>query len=144
MGDYEFYMVEKRPPVAWVYLNRPEKKNAMNAPAWKETVPIFEDLDGDDDIRVVVVAGKGTCFSVGIDLMGMAAELPELMEKDQKGGVKRSFLKKLHSLQNAISCVEWCRKPVIAAIHGYCVGAGLDLATACEIRVCSADALFSL
>ena len=144
MSEYEFYLVEKKPPVAWVYLNRPEKKNAMNPPAWKETIPIFEDLDRDDDIRVVVVAGKGACFSAGIDLVGMASELPELMEKNQKGGVKRRFVKTLHSLQDAISCVEWCRKPVIAAIHGYCVGAGLDLATACDIRICSSDALFSL
>jgi enoyl-CoA hydratase len=144
MNTYQFYLVEKNPPIAWVYLNRPEKKNAMNPPAWKETIPIFEDLDRDDDIRVVIVAGKGTCFSAGIDLLGMASELPELLEKDQKGGVKRSFIKKLHLLQDAISCVEWCRKPVIAAIHGYCVGAGLDLTTACDIRLCSSDALFSL
>jgi enoyl-CoA hydratase len=144
MGEYEFYLVEKKPPVAWVFLNRPEKKNAMNPPAWKEAVPIFEDLDRDDDIRAVVVTGKGSCFSAGIDLLAMAGHLPELMEKEQKGGLKRRFIKKLYSLQDTISCIEWCRKPVIAAIHGHCVGAGLDVATACDIRLCSEDALFSL
>ena len=144
MGEYEFYLVEKKPPVAWVYLNRPEKKNAMNPPAWKETLPIFEDLDRDGDIRVVVVAGKGDCFSAGIDLMGMAAELPEIGDKGQRGGVKWRLLKKIKALQDGISCIEWCRKPVIAAVHGHCVGAGLDMATACDIRVCSADAVFCL
>ena len=144
MTAYEFYHVEKKPPVAWVYLNRPEKKNAMNPPAWKESIPIFEDIDRDKDIRVAVIAGRGPCFSAGIDLMGMAAELSELMEPEQKGGVKWSLLKKIGPLQDAISCIEWCRKPVIAAIHGHCIGAGLDMATACDIRICTADAVFCL
>lgn len=144
MAEYSFYRVDKQPPLAWVYLNRPEKKNAMNPPAWRETLPIFEDLDRDGDIRAVVLAGAGACFSAGIDLMEMAAELSEIGEKEQKGGVKWRLLKKIKALQDGMSCVEWCRKPVIAAIHGHCIGAGLDLATACDIRLCSADALFCL
>ncbi len=144
MGEYEFYEVVKKPPVAWVYLNRPDKKNAMNAPAWKESIPIFEDLDADREIRVVIISGKGPCFSAGIDLMGMTAELSELMEANQKGGVKWRLLKKIGPLQDAISCIERCRKPVIAAIHNYCIGAGLDMATACDIRLCTSDARFSL
>lgn len=144
MSQYEFYQVEKKPPIAWVYLNRPEKKNAMNPPAWKETIPIFADLDADKDIRAVIISGKGPCFSAGIDLMAMAQELPELMEKEQKGGIKWRLLKKIYALQDTISCIEWCRKPVIAAIHGHCIGAGLDMATACDIRVCTTDAVFSL
>ncbi|MDY6824744.1 MAG: crotonase/enoyl-CoA hydratase family protein [Thermodesulfobacteriota bacterium] len=144
MSDYEFYQVEKAPPVAWVYLNRPEKKNAMHMPAWKESIPIFEDLDKDGDIRAIVVAGRGEAFSSGIDLMGMAAEMPELADPNQKGGVKQRLIKKILKLQDTMSCIEWCSKPVIAAIHGYCIGAGLDMATACDIRLCSEDAVFSL
>jgi enoyl-CoA hydratase len=144
MPAYEFYLVEKEPPLAWVYLNRPEKKNAMNPPAWAETIPIFEDIDADDDIRAVIIAGKGAAFSAGIDLVGMGAELPEITDPHQKGGVKQKLIKKIRRLQDAISCIEWCRKPVIAAIHGYCIGAGLDMATACDIRLCSEDAVFSL
>lgn len=144
MSDYKFYFVEKKPPIAWVYLNRPEKKNAMNPPAWKESIPIFEDLDKDKDIRVVIISGKGPCFTAGIDLIEMAAELSELMDPNQKGGVKWRLIKKIYPLQDTMSCIEWCRKPVIAAIHGYCIGAGLDMATACDIRLCSADAQFCL
>jgi enoyl-CoA hydratase len=144
VSQYEFYQVEKSPPAAWVYLNRPQKKNAMNPPAWKETLPIFEDLDRDGDIRVVVIAGRGSCFSAGIDLLEMATELSEIGDKGQRGGVKWRLLKKIKALQDGISCIEWCRKPVIAAVHGHCVGAGLDMATACDIRVCSADARFCL
>lgn len=144
MSTYQFYIVEKKPPVAWVYLNRPEKKNAMNPPAWREIIPIFEDLDQDPDIRAVIIAGKGNCFTAGIDLMEMVGELPELMDPGQKGGVKWRLLKKIYPLQDTMSCIEWCRKPVIAAIHGHCIGAGLDMATACDIRLCSADAEFCL
>ena len=144
MSEDRFYLVDKKPPIAWVYLNRPDKKNAMNPPAWREPPAIFADLDADPEIRVVVLAGKGACFSAGIDLMGMTSELSELMDDQQKGGVKWRFLPKLHNLQKAVSCIEDCRKPVIAAIHGHCVGAGLDMATACDIRLCSEDAVFSL
>jgi enoyl-CoA hydratase len=144
MADYKFYLVEKKPPIAWVYLNRPEKRNAMNPPAWKELIPIFEDLDNDGDIRVVIISGKGKCFTGGIDLIEMSASLPELTAKEQKGGVKRKLLKSIYPLQETMTCIERCSKPVIAAVHGYCVGAGLDMITACDIRLCSEDATFSL
>lgn len=140
----QFYLVEKKPPIAWVYLNRPEKKNAMNPPAWTEILPIFEDLDNDADIRAVVISGKGPCFTAGIDLIEMSMELPELMDKTQKGGVKWRLIKKIKALQDTMSCIEWCRKPVIAAIHGFCIGAGLDMSTACDIRICTKDARFSV
>jgi enoyl-CoA hydratase len=66
------------------------------------------------------------------------------MDKNQKGGTKWKLLPKIKHLQDGISAIEKCRKPVIAVIHGHCVGAGLDMATACDIRICSNDALFSL
>jgi len=116
----------------------------MGPAAWKEPIEIFEDLDRDNEVRAIVIAGAGPCFSAGIDLVGMMPELGELMETDQKGGVKWRLLPKIKKLQDAISCIEWCRKPVIAAIHGHCIGAGLDMATACDIRLCSADAGFCL
>ena len=144
MNKYSFYLVEKNPPVAWVFLNRPEKKNAMGPPAWTEPVQIFAELDQDPEIRVVILAGRGTCFSAGIDLMDMVPQLTELMDANQTGGTKWKLLPKIKHLQDGISAIEKCRKPVIAAIHGHCVGAGLDMATACDIRLCSGDALFSL
>lgn len=144
MSEYEFYRVEKKGAVAWVFLNRPEKKNAMGPAAWTEPLEIFADLDRDEAVRAIVIAGEGPCFSAGIDLVGMMPELPELMEADQKGGVKWRLLPKIKKLQDGISCIEWCKKPVIAAIHGHCIGAGLDMATTCDIRLCSQDAGFCL
>lgn len=144
MSTDPFYLVEKTPPIAHVWLNRPEKKNAMNAPAWKEPAAVFEDLDKDSDIRAVILAGKGPCFSTGIDLASMLPEIPELTDPAQKGVVKWRLIPKLHALQDAITCIEACRKPVIAAVHRHCIGAGLDMIAACDIRICSEDAIFSL
>jgi enoyl-CoA hydratase len=142
--EYKFYQIEKKAPLAWVYLNRPEKRNAMNPPAWTELIPIMKDLDADDAIRAIIIAGRGTIFSGGIDLLGMIPDMPELMDKEQKGGVKLRLYEKILRMQDGLSCIEQCRKPVIAAVHGKCIGAGLDLITACDIRLCTEDAEFSL
>jgi len=142
--EYKYYLVEKKGHIAWVWLNRPEKKNAMNPPAWKETIPIFEDLDEDDNIRVVILAAKGSDFNTGLDLVEMLVELNEITTPVQSAAQKRSFLKKLLKLQDGLTCIEKCRKPVIAAVHGMCLGGGLDMITACDIRLATKDARFSL
>lgn len=144
MSDYEFYKVEKKDTIAWIFLDREEKKNAMNPPAWRELIPIFEDLNQDDDIRAIIIASSSKNFSAGIDLMGMIPELPEIMDPSQKGGIKTKLIKKIEKMQDGLSCIEWSKKPVIAAVSGYCIGAGLDMITACDIRLCSEDATFSL
>ncbi len=144
MSALQFYRVEMDPPLARVVLNRPAKKNAMNPPAWEETQPIFRDLDQDPEIRAVILSGAGECFSVGIDLVEMSGAITEITSKNQTGGVKWRLLEKIGRLQAAMTCIETCRKPVIAAIHGHCLGAGLDMATACDIRLCSRDAVFAL
>jgi len=144
MSHYTFYKVERKGPVAWVYLNRPEKNNAMHLPAWTEAEPVFASMDADPDIRVVVIAGKGKCFCAGLDLLEMASAVPELAEPHPRGGSKWRLVRKVRELQETMNVIERCRKPVIAAIHGYCIGAGLDMAASCDIRLCSADAVFSL
>jgi len=144
MSEYEFYTVEKKPPLAWVYLDRPDKLNSMNMPAWKETPAIFADLDEDEEIKAIIVTGKGKCFSAGIDLIGMSGSMPELMSQNQMGGIKARLLRWIYAMQETNTCIEKCRKPVIAAIHGFCIGAGLDMVTACDIRLASKDAQFSL
>lgn len=144
MSNYEFYLVEKNPPIAWIYLNRPDKKNALNSAAFEEAIPIIEDLDRDDAVRCVIITGKGSCFSAGLDLPSMEATVPEIKEKEQQGGIKWRLVRKIKALQDAITCIERCRKPFIAAIHGYCIGGGLDMAAACDIRLSTEDAIFSL
>lgn len=144
MGNSEYYLVEKKGPVAWVFLNRPEKKNAMHPPAWTDAPDLFAGLDNDPEVRVIVLAAKGPAFCAGIDLTGMMEEMPEILDNEQKGGVKWRLLKKIYALQATMTAIEKIRKPVIAAVHGYCIGAGLDMITACDIRLCTHDAVFSL
>lgn len=144
MTESKYYSVEIKSPVAMVYLDRPAKKNAMNAPAWWDAPKIFEELDKNDDVKVIIISGKGPSFCAGIDLMGMVPELGELMEPEQKGHVKWKLIPKIKKMQETMNCIENCKKPVIAAIHGHCIGAGLDMAAACDIRLCSKDAVFSL
>ncbi len=143
-GSYNFYKVEKRETVAWVFLNRPEKKNAMGPDAWTEIIPIFEDIQNDDDIRVAVIAGEGKDFCAGIDLIGMAPVVPALKDWDLSAGAKKELYRAIFPLQDAMTCVEKCSKPVICAFHGYCIGAALDLGSACDIRLASQDAQISL
>lgn len=140
----EYYLVEREGAIATVWLNRPEKKNAMNPPAWTDSVAIFEELDADPEIRVIIIAGKGSDFCAGIDLFDMVNLIPELLDPEQKGGIKWPFLKKIHGMQDAMTIVERIRKPVIAAVQGRCIGAGLDLISACDIRLATTDASFSL
>ena len=142
MSNYKFYLVEKKPPIAWVYLNRPEQKNAMNSSGWEETVPIFEDIDRDDAIRAVIITGKGSCFCVGLDLANVEAEIPELTEQKQRGGTKWRLIHKIYAAQEGMSCIERCQKPVIAAIHGYCIGGGLDIAVLCDLVIGAEDCKF--
>ena len=100
-------------------------------------------------VRAVVVAAQGPHFSVGLDLKAMgglltggawrpAASAPSMAARARSG---RSEVLRL---QDAITAVARCPKPVIAAVHGYCIGGGVDLIAACDIRLASADAVFSV
>ncbi len=141
---YHFYKVIKEGSIVWVYLNRPEKKNAMGPDAWREIIPIFEDIQSDDSILVAIIAGEGKDFCAGIDLLDMGTEIPTLKDWDLSAQGKLKLFRAIFPLQDTMSCIEKCSKPVICAIHGYCIGAGLDMASACDIRLASRDAKISL
>lgn len=142
--SYTFYRVEKKDHIAWVFLNRPEKKNAMGPDAWSEIIPIFADIDRDDAIRVAIIAGEGKDLSAGIDLVGMAPMIETLKNWDFSARGKMKLFHEIFPLQDSMTCVEKCSKPVICCFHGFCIGAALDLGSACDIRLASQDAKISL
>ncbi|MEA2100967.1 MAG: crotonase/enoyl-CoA hydratase family protein [Thermodesulfobacteriota bacterium] len=142
--SYSYYRVEKEDHIAWVYLDRPKKRNAMGPAAWTEIIPIFDEIDNDPDILVCIIAGEGKDFCAGIDIMGMADMIPTMKSWDMGAKATVELFKDIKPLQDSMSCVEKCRKPVICAIHGRCIGAGLDLASACDIRLATKDATISL
>jgi enoyl-CoA hydratase/carnithine racemase len=135
---YEFFEIEKHGQTATLWLARPEKRNALGPAFWNELPQAIGELDADPAVRAVVVAGKGKDFTVGLDLKAMSGTL----FGEQKG--RFALLDEIERLQRSISAVAACKKPVIAAIRGYCLGGGVDLATACDIRYASRDAVFSI
>ncbi|HEY5241297.1 MAG TPA: enoyl-CoA hydratase-related protein, partial [Polyangiaceae bacterium] len=130
--------------VATVVLRAAGKANRMGPAFWAEMPEAFEWLDAEADVRAVVVRGEGEHFSYGLDLATMGGELSSVVGDGALAKERTDFLAAIERLQRAMSCVAACRKPVVAAIAGWCVGGGVDLATACDVRLCSADARFSV
>lgn len=125
--------------VAWLSLCRPERRNAMDMSFFREMTEAFRRLDEDSDVRVVVIRAQGKSFTVGLDLTAAGAMLAG-KGADDREGLKR----KIGELQESTNAIERCRKPVIAAVHGHCIGAGVDLLCACDIRLAASNALFSI
>lgn len=143
--------VETDAHVAAVWLDRPEKMNAMAPAFWVEFPDIMDALGKDEDVRVVVIAARGRAFTVGLDL---AAFGPAVMSGDiaaisgarseSEAARRLNTYKQIKLMQRTFTSVADNPKPVIAAIHGHCIGAGVDLTTACDVRLAAADAVFSV
>ena len=129
--------------VATIELNRPERANAMEQLMWTELRDAMRWLDETPGARVGVLSGAGKHFTSGIDL-GMLAGMQAQIRDDCDGRTREKLRRVILDLQDTLSSIERCRKPVIAAIHGACVGGGIDLISACDLRYCSADAYFSV
>ncbi|MBS4150463.1 crotonase/enoyl-CoA hydratase family protein [Pseudomonadota bacterium DY0742] len=142
MNEYKAFRVELADKVAQVVIDRPEKINAMNADFWAEIIDVFRWVDDTDEVRVVVLSGAGPHFSSGIDLQ-LLAQVGAQLGKDV-GRNAEQLRRKILSLQASFNAVDHCRKPVVAAIQGYCLGGAIDLISACDMRYCSADARFSI
>ena len=144
MQDWQSLSVDKQGTIATVTMRGPGKGNAMGPPFWREMPALFRQLDADPEVRAIVLRGAGDHFSYGLDLGAMMPELGPLLSGEQRAGGRGKLLQLIADLQETCSAVANCRKAVVAAIHGWCIGGGLDLAAACDIRLCSTDAKFSL
>lgn len=140
---FETLQVNLQDHVATVSLNRPDKANAMNLTMWHELRQAFEWVDTQDQARVAVLHGQGRQFCAGIDLT-MLAGLREQIQSDCEGRSREKLRRLILDLQDTLSSLERCRKPVLAAVHGACVGGGIDLISCADMRYCSADARFSI
>ncbi len=146
--------IEQDEQVATLWLDRPEARNAMGMDLWRDLPRAMAVLTGDASVRVVVIAARGPHFSVGLDLKTMGGLLAGGGDTSAAAGGSTSAASmaarargartEVLRLQDSITAVARCPKPVIAAVHGYCIGGGVDLIAACDIRLASADAVFSV
>jgi enoyl-CoA hydratase len=144
----EVLSIETEGHVATLWLDRPEKRNAMGPAFWTDLPRAVEAIGSDPEVRAMVIAARGPHFSVGLDLVAMAG-LTGPSSSGQGAPLSmaaraRSARMEIVRLQASVTAVALCPLPVIAAIHGYCIGGGVDLVAACDIRMASADALFSV
>ncbi len=155
MGDVTTFdspvlTIEQDETVATVWLDRPEARNAMGTDLWRDLPRAMAVVGAEPEVRAVVIAAKGPHFSVGLDLKEMGGTLSGGMSGDSGGRAPsmaaraRAGRSGVLQLQDSITSVASCHKPTVAAVHGYCIGGGVDLIAACDIRLASADAVFSV
>jgi len=131
--ELEHIILKKEQGIAKIILNRPEIMNALDLKTFKEIEEAIGDIASDASIRAVIITGAGRSFCSGINLTAFDA-LSKLNQHDMEDVVRNA--------QRAINSVENLEKPVIAAINGYAMGAGLDLALVCDFRIASEKAQF--
>lgn len=139
MSNSRPFKVEKQSHIAHLILDRPDKRNTMDFDFFREMTDRFRQFDEDPDIRAVIIRGEGKSFTAGIDLMALG-QLMEGGGADARERLRRTILQG----QDSMSAIERCSKPVIAAVHSHCIGGGVDMLSACDIRIASKDALFSI
>ena len=125
-----FVLTEKQDHVAMMTLNRPEALNALNSEVLSDMNDAFDELQADEEVRVIVVTGAGRAFAAGADI-GEMAEL-NMLQGRAFGNVGQKLYRK----------IEKSEKPVIAAVNGYALGGGLELAMCCDIRIAADNAVF--
>lgn len=132
--------------IATLWLDRPEKRNAMSQEMVADIPRAMEAIAALDDLRAVVIAGRGKSFCVGIDLADLGSGSAHNSGEAKVSGATASVrqIAVTRAFQASISSIAECPVPVIAAIHSHCLGAGIDLVTACDIRVASDDATFGV
>jgi enoyl-CoA hydratase/carnithine racemase len=128
-------VVEKRGAVGWIVFNQPQKKNAINNAMWRGIAPAMKQFDADGEVRCVAFRGAGAeAFSAGADISEFQKIRAERQAVSQYDGLLDEVL---HAIQDS-------RKPSAALIHGFCMGGGLEVALACDLRYCGASAQFGI
>jgi len=129
----KFLLLKKRKNIGEIIMNRPEKLNALTIEMYQELVEAFDEIERDDNIRVIILSGAGRAFCAGWDMT---------QEKDTVGDP--DWERKKYEICNAARWKIWdLKKPVIAKVHGYCVGAGCHLAIVSDFTIASEDAIFA-
>jgi len=121
--------------IATITLNKPERLNALDKGMWRALGEIFARLDGDESLRCVILRGAGEkAFAAGADIAEFETERADVAQAREYGRV----------VQTTMDAVARCRHPVVAMIHGACVGGGLEMAAVCDMRICGESSRFGV
>src|SRR5258708_39251706 len=128
-------LVQRDRAIATVVLNRPEKLNALTRPMWKRLGEVFTELSADDGVRCIILRGAGTkAFAPGNDISEFATERSNVEQARAYG----------EDMRRTIEAIDRCRHPVVAQIHGICVGGGLEIAGLADLRICGESSRFGV
>lgn len=142
---YQSLRIEQADGIAELVLTGPGKGNSLGPDFWREMPEALRALDADDSVRVILLRGDGAHFTYGLDLMAMTETLGPLILGEGNLALERTkLLQLIEKMQAATEGLARCRKPVLAAVQGWCIGGGIDLIAACDFRYCSREARFSL
>ncbi len=137
-----FFLAERHGSVVQLSMNRPDKANGMTPDFWSDLPRLIEQLNADETVRCVVLTGEGKHFTGGMDLAAFTSIAA--LFSNEPGRAAYAMRELILKLQNSLTALEQARFPIIAAIHGACLGGGMDLISACDIRLASRDAYFSI
>jgi enoyl-CoA hydratase len=136
--------IEKNGHVGTLWLDRADKFNALSPQVWQAIPLALAELSSDQEVRVVIFAGRGSHFCVGLDLVASGLEAKSSQKAPSEAIANLQQMQFTTAFQQAITSLEKCPLPVIAVVQGHCLGAGIDLITACDIRLGAANANFSV
>ena len=143
LANYESFNIEVKDHIAHVQFSRPEALNSMNKAFWLELPRCVHDIEANTDARVIVISSTGKHFSAGMDL-GVFSDPKSVPMSGDPGRMAENLRRVVLQLQDTLSSLEKVRLPVLAAVHGGCIGGALDLVCAADSRYCTADAYFTI
>jgi len=143
LANYESFNIEVKDHIAHVQFSPPEALNTMNKAFWLELPRCVQDIEAHTDARVIVISSTGKHFSAGMDL-GVFSDPKSVPMSGDPGRMAENLRRVVLQLQDTLTSLERVRLPVLAAVHGGCIGGALDLVCAADSRYCTADAYFTI
>ena len=135
---------EIKDDVAYIWINRPDKKNALDFDVWFGIPNLIEEIVEKEEARCILLAGKGDAFSAGIDITVLMQDMNLNENLSSTASDRRETMKQIEDLQNAFTRIANSPIPTIALAHGFCIGGATSMVSACDIRLSTRDAVFSI